>query len=108
MFRDQRVHPHTLMMCAGNRTDDDMYANQISESLRTRATIIEMKPDVVSFSEYATKTGKIHPMVIGFLQYKPEYLHRWIDGASRFPTPRGWRGVDRAPAVATPEALSWQ
>jgi hypothetical protein len=93
MFRDQRVHPHTLMMCAGNRTDDDMYANQISESLRTRATIIEMKPDVVSFSEYATKTGKIHPMVIGFLQYKPEYLHRWIDGASRFPTPRGWREV---------------
>jgi hypothetical protein len=92
-FRDRKIHKHTLIMCAGNRIEDDMYANQISESLRTRATIIEMQPDVVSFCEYGTATGKIHEIVMGFLQYKPEYLHKWLDGVSRFPTPRGWREV---------------
>lgn len=90
-FRDKKIHKHTLIMCAGNRVEDDMYANQISESLRTRATIIEMRPDVVSFCEYGTTSGKIHPIVMGFLQYKPDYLHKWMDGVTRFPTPRGWR-----------------
>lgn len=92
-FRDHSIHKHTVIMCAGNRVEDDMYANQISESLRTRVSVIEMKPDVVSFSEYGAATGKIHPIVLGFLQYKPDYLHKWMDGASRFPTPRGWREV---------------
>jgi hypothetical protein len=92
-FRDKKIHPHTVIMGAGNRTDDDVYANQISESLRTRLTILEMAPDVISFTEYGVRTGKIHPMVNGFLQYKPDYLHKWLDGVSRFPTPRGWREV---------------
>ncbi len=92
-FRDKAIHKDTLIMGAGNRVEDDMYANQISESLRTRATLIEMMPDVRSFIEYGVATGRIHPIVLGFLQYKPEYLHKWMDGVSRFPTPRGWREV---------------
>lgn len=92
-FRDRSVHPNTLIMAAGNRTSDDIYAHQISESLKTRLTIIEMDPDVLSFCDYGLKTGRIHEMVCGFLQYKPEYLHKWMEGVNRFPTPRGWREV---------------
>lgn len=92
-FRDRAIHPHTLIMAAGNRTTDDIFAHQISESLKTRLTIIEMEPDVVSFCEYGLRTGRIHEMVRGFLMYKPEYLHKWMDGVNRFPTPRGWREV---------------
>lgn len=92
-FRDKPIHKDTLIMGAGNRVEDDMYANQISESLRTRATIIEMMPDVRSFVEYGIATGKIHPIVLGYMQFKPEHLHMWMDGVSRFPTPRGWREV---------------
>lgn len=92
-FRNKKIHPHTLIMAAGNRTDDDIYAHQLSESIKTRITIIEMAPDVVSFCDYGTRTGRIHPIVSGFLQYKPDYLHKWMEGVSRFPTPRGWREV---------------
>lgn len=93
MFRDQKIHPHTMIMCAGNRTGDDILANELSESLKTRISIIEMRPDLASFCEYGTRTGKIHPTILGFLNYKPEYLHKWIEGVSRFPTSRGWREV---------------
>ena len=92
-FRDRAIHPHTLIMAAGNRTTDDIFAHQISESLKTRLTIIEMEPDVISFCDYGLRTGRIHEMVRGFLMYKPEYLHKWMDGVNRFPTPRGWREV---------------
>jgi hypothetical protein len=92
-FRDRSIHPHTLIMAAGNRTSDDIYAHQISESLKTRLTIIEMEPDVLSFCDYGVRTGRIHEIVCGFLQYRPEYLHKWIEGVNRFPTPRGWREV---------------
>lgn len=90
MFRDHHIHPGTVIMGAGNRIDDDMYANEISESLRTRMTIIEMIPDVVSFSRYGAETGDIHPAVIGYLQYRPEHLYKSEEGVNRFPSPRGW------------------
>jgi len=89
-FRDKSLHPGTLIMGAGNRLGDDIYANEISESLRTRMTIIEMAPDLVSFSKYGRAKGEIHEAVIGYLQYKPSQLHQWKEGAFRFPTPRGW------------------
>ncbi len=113
MFRDRPIHPGTLLMGAGNRVEDDEYANQISESMRTRMTIIEMKPDITSFSAYAQQPSKlkyeealprdkdeksprqIHPTVLGYLQYKGEHLHQWKEGVNRFPTPRGWWEVSR-------------
>lgn len=90
-FRHKQIHPGTLIMAAGNRTEDDRLANDLTESLRTRLTIHEMKPDVQSFTEYAHRTKRIHEVILGFLGYKPEYLHKRIDGANRFPTPRSWR-----------------
>jgi len=95
MFRDQKIHPGTLIMGAGNRIDDDINANEISESLRTRMTIIEMSPDVISFSNYGVSSGEIHPAVIGYLQYKPEHLYKHETGVNRFPCPRGWWEVSQ-------------
>ncbi len=106
MFRDKEIHPGTLIMGAGNRIDDDEYANQISESMRTRMTIIEMEPDLVSFTEYggkpsgltyelSMKAQQIHPVVLGYLQYRPDHLHQWKEGVNRFPTPRGWWEASR-------------
>lgn len=89
-FRDKLLHPGTLIMGAGNRLDDDIYANEISESLRTRMTIIEMFPDVLSFSKFGRESGEIHDVVLGYLQFKPAHLHEWKESVMRFPTPRGW------------------
>lgn len=95
MFRDTPIHPHTLIMGAGNRVSDDKHAGEISESLRTRMTIVTLEPDVNSFVEYGVRTKEIHDVVLGYVQYKPEHLHQVIEAAARFPTPRGWWEVSQ-------------
>lgn len=92
-FKDFRLHPKSLMMCAGNRTGDDIHANALSESIKTRVTIIELEPTLNDFIEWATADGQqlIHPMFLAFLPSKPELLHKHEEGVWRFPTPRGWR-----------------
>lgn len=91
-FRLDTIHPGTILLAAGNRVDDDLLAQQLSESLLTRVTVIEIEPDVVRFSRWGSESGKIHPAVLGFLNYKPEALHGGsIKGKEyRMPTPRGW------------------
>lgn len=93
-FRDQPLHPGTLIACAGNRTEDDETAYALSESTRTRLTMIPMSPDLLSWTKYATKNN-LNASIIGFLQYKGEFLHQWKDGVYRFPTPRGWWEVSQ-------------
>lgn len=94
MFRDRPLHPGTLIMGAGNRIGDDMYANEISESIRTRMTIIEMEPDLPSFIEYGS-AGEIHKSVLGYLQYKPAHLSAPQQNVNRFPCPRAWWEASR-------------
>lgn len=94
VFRDRPLHPGTLVMGAGNRLGDDMYANEISESIRTRMTIIEMEPDIASFTEYG-KSGEIHETFLGYLQYKTEHLNAPQQNVNRFPCPRAWWEASR-------------
>lgn len=90
-FKDFTLHPNSLLMAAGNRTQDDIHANRISESMLTRMTIIEVEADYEDFAEYAKRTNSIHPYLIGFLGARPELLHKHEEHVYRFPTPRGYR-----------------
>lgn len=88
--RDQQLHRETLIVAAGNRTTDDIYAKPINESIKTRITFIEVKADIDDFIQYGYATGEIHPSILGFLAKNPELLHAKSE-ALRFPTPRTWR-----------------
>jgi hypothetical protein len=92
-FKDYDLHPKSLMMCAGNRTTDDIHANALSESIRTRVTIIEVEPSLEDFVKWATADDeeRVHPLLVGFLQAKPDLLHKPQEGVYRFPTPRSYR-----------------
>lgn len=95
-FKDFKLHPNSVMLCAGNRSIDDKSANELSESIRTRITIIEVEASLQDFVEYGKREDKngnplIHPMLLGFLNYKPEALHQHQENVYRFPTPRGYR-----------------
>lgn len=95
-FKDYKLHPLSVMMCCGNRAADDVHANELSESIKTRITIIEVEPNVDDFIEWSNTSpdlGKpfIHPMIMGWLPSKPELLHKQDAGVYRFPTPRGYR-----------------
>lgn len=95
-FKDFELHPRSILMCAGNRSTDDRSANELSESIRTRITIIEVEASLEDFSKYGHRTDSkgnalIHPLILGFLNYKPELLHQHQENVYRFPTPRGYR-----------------
>lgn len=90
-FKDYALHPNSLLMCAGNRAEDDIHANRLSESMMTRVTIIEVEADFEDFAKYANRTGNIHKYLLGFLSGRPDLLHKYAENVTRFPTPRGYR-----------------
>lgn len=95
-FKDFKLHPRSVMMCAGNRAADDASANDLSESIKTRITIIEVEPHIADFTKWAMTAPDpnhpyVHPMLLGWLQAKPDLLHKHDSGVYRFPTPRGYR-----------------
>jgi len=108
-YKDYALHPKSLMMCAGNRATDDIHANPLSESIRTRVTIIEVDTHIEDFVNWATEgdVDRIHPMLIGFLQVKPDLLHKKEDGVYRFPTPRGYREATQHMEIF-PDPKGWR
>lgn len=95
LIRDVQLHPGTLVAFAGNRIEDDALSNEISASLRTRTTPIEMEANLKDFADYAEATGHIHPAIIGFLHWKPDSLYLPLEDSYRFPTPRTWKEVSQ-------------
>lgn len=96
--RDRKLHPDTLILAAGNRVSDDVLAHTLSESLRTRGTVIELEATLADFNAYAEKNpSKVHPAILGYLQYRPQHLHQQREDVIRFPTQRGW--VEASPLL---------
>lgn len=91
MFRDTKLHPGTIIFLSGNRTEDDKHALALTESIRTRITTIHLEPDVISFSEWGNVTGLIHPILIGYVNFKSDHLHVISPNDTRDTTPRGYR-----------------
>ena len=90
-FRDTKLHPGSLLLLTGNRTEDDMYANELSESIKTRATDITLEPDAVTWAAWGQETGLIHPLLSSYVLFKPEHIHVISDEDNRHTTPRGYR-----------------
>lgn len=89
--RDRKLHPETAVIAAGNKVEDDALARRLSESLRTRGTVIHLEPRISDFAAYARENPtRVHPTVLGFLNYRPQLLHKHDPDADRFPTPRSW------------------
>lgn len=89
-IKGHKLHPKTILIAAGNRVGDDRLAHQLSESMRLRLTPIVMTPSLADFKAYARATNKVHPVVLGYLDYQPPHLHAWREDVLRFPCQRSW------------------
>lgn len=58
------------------------------------AAHLHMVTDLDDWSRWAVTAG-IEPVVIAFLRFRPELLHKFDDTAKSFPTPRSWEFVSR-------------
>lgn len=97
IIHDRAIHELKLpkgwfIVAAGNRLEDKTGAKKIAPALANRfGTHIVLETTVDSWMDYAASNG-IHREVIGFLNFKPDYLYKYDPKNNRlaFPTPRSW------------------
>ncbi len=110
---DRKVGEYTLpdgwrIVAAGNRQSDRAAANKMPSALANRFAHIDVDADLDEFCSYATERD-VHPMLTGFLRFRPELLHQMENDLRTFPTPRAWMQASKlidAPEDIRPELIS--
>jgi hypothetical protein len=85
-----------LIVSAGNLVTDRAVATVMPSALANRFMHFQLEANAEDWVKWA-QFNDINPSVIGFIQYKPEYLFH-MDGevlSRGFPTPRSWERVSR-------------
>lgn len=82
----------TFVIALGNRKDDEGVYVELARPLADRFEILMIEPDFETWkTEYAIPYN-VHPLVIGYLTFKPAALHNQesVGDAMVFATPRSW------------------
>lgn len=91
---EHRLPDNCIVIAAGNRTTDKSVAFKMPKALANRLLHLEIEDSFASWKKWAVKTG-IHPMVLGFLSFRRNYLMQFSPGTDElaFATPRSWEMV---------------
>lgn len=91
---EHKLPNNCIVIAAGNRTSDKSVAYAMPKALANRLLHIEVEASFESWNVWAVKNN-IHPMVLGFLKFKPNHLMVFEPKASElaFATPRSWEMV---------------
>lgn len=85
--------PGWLIVAAGNRIEDQAVSRPMSSALANRFLHVELEADIEAWCRYGLAKG-LHPDVIAFLRFKPDYLLVCDDACQRgWPSPRSWERV---------------
>lgn len=80
------------VVSACNRESDGGGVSRMSSALSNRFTHINVEPDLEDWCKWAVVSG-IEPVVIAFLRFRSELLHKFDRNARAFPSPRSWSFV---------------
>ncbi|MDH7478602.1 MAG: MoxR family ATPase [Syntrophomonadaceae bacterium] len=89
--------PGWRIVAAGNRVTDRGVINRMPAPLANRMLHFELSCELSDWKSWALVNG-IDPAVIAFLNFRPELLYRFPEGAAEiraFPSPRSWEFVSR-------------
>jgi AAA domain (dynein-related subfamily) len=94
---DRKLGEYTLpdqwrVIAACNRESDGGGVTRMSSALSNRFTHINVIPDLDDWCKWAVGAG-VEPVVIAFLRWKPELLHKFDRNTRAFPSPRSWSFV---------------
>lgn len=97
LILDRRIGTYELpegwyVVAAGNRDSDRAATNRMPSHIANRFTHIEFEVDANDWYDWAYK-NEVNPMVIAFLQFKPEWLHKFDAKQRVNPTCRTWEFV---------------
>lgn len=95
---DRKIGEYTMpknwrIVCAGNKIDDKGIVFKLPSPLINRMVHIVLEAKFDDFKVWAIK-NEIHPLIIGFLGFRPDLLSSEVPSASEtnpaFCTPRAW------------------
>ncbi len=91
---EHRLPENCIVLAAGNRITDKSVAYAMPRALANRLCHLEIYSDYNSWHNWAIEAD-IHESVIGFLDFKPEYLmcKNAPKSSNSFATPRSWEMV---------------
>jgi len=104
LFLDKRIGAYHLpkkwmIVLAGNPNESQYQVNSMSAPLRNRFKHFELKtPSVKEWGEWAM-SHDINPHILGFLNFKPDYLFKLSEedtDNSSFPSPRTWEFASKS------------
>ena len=87
-----KLHPNTRVIAACNGEMDGGGVTRMPAALKVRFTHVHLTTSLPEFCTWAAANG-IHPMVIGFLRFRPNLLHDFDPTAEASPNPRSWHFV---------------
>ena len=98
LINERRVGEHKLgegwtIVCAGNDTKHRAGTNQMPSHVKDRLLHLEIEADTNDALDYFN-SKQFTPELIGFIRYRPEYLHKFDPDQKASPTPRSWERVD--------------
>jgi MoxR-like ATPase len=90
---------------AGNRVSDGGVAFRLAMPLANRMLhLVREAPDLSEWTQWALTQGRIDPLIVGFLQFRPPLLFTFNEALkareSAFATPRSWEMTSRLLAGA--------
>lgn len=99
--QNRRCGEHELMdnvhiILAGNRAKDKGYTKKFPAPLNNRLKHCEVVPDIKSWTKWASASGVISPIIIGFLNFRDELLYNFDSDkpVECFATPRAWHNAN--------------
>jgi len=101
LINDRKLGDHALpngwlIIAASNREEDRGIVNRMVAPLANRfSSHLQFDLDLKDWTVWAASAG-INPLVVGFLNFRPNYLHAFNPdrGAEMaFPSPRSWEAV---------------
>jgi hypothetical protein len=72
---DYKVPDHWAIGAAGNMQSDFSHVNRPPAALNNRFCHLYVQPEIEDWMRTAAIPGNFHPMVVGFLMWKPSWLH---------------------------------
>lgn len=103
LILDRRVGSYELpdgwfVWAAGNRKEDRAAISTMPAPLANRFIHLQVEADLGAFTSWGNTHG-VDPLVLGFLRYRPNLLHRFEEGQMAWPSPRSWVEAGKLHAV---------
>lgn len=92
MVGEHKLPENCIVIAAGNRVTDRSVSYNMPKALANRLCHFEIKEDTAAWHDWAVR-NRIHPYVLGYIEYNSSVLNRSEGPELAFPTPRSWEMV---------------